>query len=129
MVSDWTPLRDRQFVTCDICPYCKPRGTREQGWPGAGYKYGICDHGGNLVFMEPWKEKKIYGSGYISHKVGGCGLYEMDRLPEITAEAERANKRREEWRQRNEISGMGKDKGGDPDERRKDHHLHEWQVS
>jgi hypothetical protein len=96
VVNGWTPLRDRQFVTCDICPYCKPQGTREQGWPGAGYKYGICDHGGNLVFMEPWEEKKIHGSGYISHKVGGCGLYEMDQLPEITAEVEKANKRREE---------------------------------
>ena len=60
------------------------------------YRYGICDHGGNLVFQEPWKEKKIHGSGYISHKVGGCGLYEMDQLPEITAEVEKANKRKEE---------------------------------
>ena len=57
---------------CAECPHCKPRGKRREGLYGAGYQYGICDFTGNIVFLEPWKEKKISGNGYISHIASGC---------------------------------------------------------
>lgn len=66
------------YLTCAECPHCKPNGIRKDGFLGAGYKYGICEHGGNLVFLEPWEEKRIHGSGYIHHKVSSCGLYEKE---------------------------------------------------
>ena len=66
----------KESLTCTECQHCKPQGIRKEGFMGAGYKYGICGQGGNLVFLEPWKEKRIRGSGYIHHKVSSCGLYE-----------------------------------------------------
>ncbi|MCB6989282.1 hypothetical protein LI187_02035 [bacterium 210820-DFI.6.38] len=36
----------------------------------------ICGMGGNLVYLEPWKERKVCGSGLIHHPVSSCGLYE-----------------------------------------------------
>ena len=70
-------FRDRgiEAYSCAECPHCKQHGIRKEGFMGAGYKYGICRQGGNVVFLEPWKEKKIYGSGYISHKVSSCGRH------------------------------------------------------
>lgn len=59
-----------QYITCAECPRCKQQaGLRN------GAKWGICQMSGNIVYLEPWKEKRISGSGYISHKIGGCGLY------------------------------------------------------
>lgn len=65
----------KDYLPCAECQHCKPQGIRKEGFMGAGYKYGICRQGGNLVFLEPWKEKRIYGSGYISHKASSCGRY------------------------------------------------------
>ena len=64
------------YITCAECPHCKPKGIREDGFLGAGYQYGICGQCGNLVFLEPWKEKRIHGNGYIHHKVSSCERYE-----------------------------------------------------
>ena len=67
---------DKEYVNCSECPYCKPRPERrKKGFWGEGTKYGICGHDGNLVFLEPWKEKKRSGSGYIYHDISGCGMY------------------------------------------------------
>ena len=65
----------KEYIICAECPHCKPQGIRKEGSCGAGYKYGICGHGGNVVFLEDWKEKRIYGSGYIYHKASSCGMY------------------------------------------------------
>lgn len=67
----------KQFIDCPDCPYCKPQGVREKGMYGEGFKYGICGQGGNIVFLEPWREWRLCGSGYIRHKVSSCGLYEV----------------------------------------------------
>ncbi len=61
---------------CYECPHCKPRGIRGKGCNGEGYRYGICQKGGNVVFLEPWKEKKIHGFGYRHHEASTCGMYE-----------------------------------------------------
>lgn len=36
---------------------------------------GICGMGGNIVYLEPWKEKRISGNGYIHHNISSCGLF------------------------------------------------------
>lgn len=27
-----------------------------------------------MIFLEPWKEKRVHGSGYIYHKPSSCGM-------------------------------------------------------
>ena len=67
----------KEYADCSECPHCKPQPERrEKGFWGEGTKYGICGHGGNLVFLEPWKEKRISGNGWIYHKTSGCNLIE-----------------------------------------------------
>lgn len=41
-----------------------------------GVRYGICSMSGNLVYLDPWKEQKACGSGWIHHHVSSCALYE-----------------------------------------------------
>ncbi len=68
----------KEYLTCAECPHCKPQGIRKDGFFGAGYQYGICGQSGNVVILEPWKEKRIHGSGYIHHKVSSCEMYEKE---------------------------------------------------
>ncbi len=72
----------KEWITCAECPHCKPQGIMKKGFYGAGVRYGICGHGGNLVFLEPWKEKRIYGGGYIHHEVSSCRMYEKEKKDE-----------------------------------------------
>lgn len=67
----------KRIIKCDECQYCKPKGVNSFG-RGKGVLYGICGQGGNMVFLEPWREKKVCGSGYIYHKISGCGLYRKE---------------------------------------------------
>ncbi len=69
---------NKEYLDCSECSHCKPQGIRKKGNYGEGYKYGICGHGGNIVFLEPWKEKRLYGGGYIHHNASSCGLYEKE---------------------------------------------------
>ena len=72
-MSEWVPiLNGKEFVTCVDCIKCKPREGLK-----SGIKYGICDEGGNLVYLEPWKEKRIYGGGYVNHHISSCMMYEV----------------------------------------------------
>lgn len=61
----------REFLDCTECPKCKVKEGLKHG-----VRYGICGMGGNLVYLEPWKERKVCGSGLIHHPVSSCGLYE-----------------------------------------------------
>ena len=64
-------IANREFLDCTECPKCMPRdGLRH------GVKYGICGMSGHLVYLEPWKERRICGSGWIHHPVSSCALYE-----------------------------------------------------
>lgn len=71
-------MASKECLTCADCPHCKLHGIRKEGLMGAGYKYGICRQSGNVAFLEPWKEKKICGSGFINHRPSSCGLYEKE---------------------------------------------------
>lgn len=64
-------INKKEYLDCPDCPRCKRRpGLRN------GVKFGICGMGGNIVYLEPWKEKRISGSGYIHHNVSSCGIFE-----------------------------------------------------
>lgn len=65
-------IGSKQYVDCPDCPQCKPKNTLRNG-----ARWGICGMSGNIVYLEPWKEKRIHGSGYINHDVSSCGLFEM----------------------------------------------------
>ena len=61
------------YIRCDTCPWCYDR------YPGKldrdGHHFYICGVGGNMVYKEPRKVKRISGSGYLHYPVSGCGLY------------------------------------------------------
>lgn len=60
-------------IKCDTCPRCKdvyPGKVDEEG-----YHFYICGMGGNKVYKEPRKVKRIYGDGYLRYPVSGCGMY------------------------------------------------------
>lgn len=65
-------IGDREYVDCPDCPQCKPKKTLRNG-----ARWGICGMGGNIVYLEPWKEKRISGYGYIHHNTSSCGLLEI----------------------------------------------------
>ena len=54
-------IGNKEFLDCTECPRCKPTD---------GLKHG------NLVYLEPWKEQRTCGSGWIHHHVSSCALYE-----------------------------------------------------
>lgn len=83
----------RSYIDCLECPHCKPKSGY---WHGV--RYGICDNSGNVVYLEPRREKRIYGSGYIHYLVSSCGLYESveDALKKMTHAAIRQWKERKE---------------------------------
>lgn len=60
----------KEYLDCPDCPECRPQSTLRNG-----VRWGICGDGGNIVYLEPWKEKKANGRGYIHHGVSGCGYY------------------------------------------------------
>lgn len=66
-------IGNREYIDCPDCPRCKPQSTKRHG-----ARWGICGLGGNIVYLEPWKEKKIHGKGYIHHNVSSCGIYEKN---------------------------------------------------
>ena len=68
---------NREYIKCPECPKCKPKeGLRD------GAKWGICGEGGNIVYLEPWKEKRISGKGWIHHPISSCGIYEKNKVKE-----------------------------------------------
>lgn len=46
-------IGNKEYVDCPDCPRCKPKDTLRNG-----VRWGICGMGGNIVYLEPWKEKK-----------------------------------------------------------------------
>ena len=64
-------IGDREFLDCTECPKCKTRDGLKHG-----VRYGICDMSGNIVYLEPWQERRICGKGWIHHHVSSCALYE-----------------------------------------------------
>lgn len=71
----------KEFLDCAECPRCKPKDGLKNG-----VRYGICGMGGNLVYLEPWKERRICGSGWIHHRVSSCALYEKNGMQLTTEE-------------------------------------------
>ena len=63
-------INGKEYIDCPECPKCKKKDTLKNG-----VKWGICGMGGNTVYLEPWKEKRVSGNGYIKHPVSGCGMY------------------------------------------------------
>lgn len=61
------------YIDCSECSKCKPRDALRNG-----VRWGICGMSGNIVYLEPWKERRIKGSGYIHHGVSSCGMYKVD---------------------------------------------------
>ena len=59
------------MIKCDTCPRCKDVYTDRLDYNGN--HFFICGMSGNIVYKEPWKEKRLCGSGYIHHSVSGCG--------------------------------------------------------
>ena len=83
------------MINCDTCPRCY------DPYPDKvdihGNHFNICHLTGNIVYTEPWKEKRYSGHGYIHHSVSTCGLYETieDALNHMTkTEIERWKKER-----------------------------------
>ena len=72
-------VSEKRSLTCVECPKCIPSDEMHYG-----VKFGICSVTGNVVFLEPWKEKKIKGRGWIYHEVTGCGLYRKEESAETT---------------------------------------------
>lgn len=71
-------LAGMEFIDCPDCPHCRPEsGLRN------GVKYGICARGGNVVYLEPWKEKRTRGNGYIHHDVSSCGTIEKRKESDV----------------------------------------------
>ncbi len=64
-------IGNKEFLDCTECQRCKPQDGLKHG-----VRYGICGMGGNLVYLEPWKERRTCGSGWIHHHVSSCALYE-----------------------------------------------------
>ena len=65
---------EMQMINCDTCPRCKD--TYPDRVDADGYHFYICGMSGNIVYKEPHKTKRRYGSGYINYGISGCGLYE-----------------------------------------------------
>ena len=53
-------INGKEYLDCPDCPQCKPQDTLING-----ARWGVCGMGGNTVYLEPWKEKRANGSGYI----------------------------------------------------------------
>lgn len=71
-------IGNKEYVDCPDCPRCKPKDTLRNG-----VRWGICGMGGNIVYLEPWKEKRIYGNDYIKHNTSSCGLFEIVEKTDI----------------------------------------------
>ena len=84
-------VSEKRSLTCVECPKCKPSDKMTYG-----VKFGICSITGNIVFLEPWKEKKAKGRGWIYHDVGGCGLYQTTETTE-TSKIEKSKKKYAIW--------------------------------
>ena len=66
-----TTIERKRYIKCHECPLCKPQeGLRY------GARWGICHIGGDIVYLEPHKEKRIKGSGYIEFQADSCCLWE-----------------------------------------------------
>lgn len=66
-------IGNKEYIDCPECPCCCPQEGLQNG-----ARYGICHGTGNTVYLEPWKEKRISGSGWIHHPVSSCALYEKN---------------------------------------------------
>lgn len=66
-------INDKEYIDCPDCSRCKVKNTLRNG-----VKWGICGMTGNIVHLEPWKEKRKSGHGYIHHDVSSCGLFEKE---------------------------------------------------
>ena len=64
-------LAGKEYIDCPDCQRCKPQSGLKNG-----ARWGICGGAGNIVYLEPWKEKRINGKGWIHHPVSSCALYE-----------------------------------------------------
>jgi hypothetical protein len=79
-------------LKCKDCPRFKDSGHTDH----EGNHFGICGMGGNMVYPEERKVKRVSGRGYIHYQTDGCGLYDTveQALANMTESAVRRYKER-----------------------------------
>ena len=77
-MSEWIPFSKTNFISCPDCIKCEPREGLKHG-----ARYGICGESGNLVYLEPWDEKRISGRGYIHNCISSCLRYEAGSTHDV----------------------------------------------
>ena len=91
-------------LKCKDCPRFKDGGHTDF----EGNHFGICGMGGNMVYPEERKVKRVSGRGYIHYPADGCGLY--DTVEQALADmTEIAVQRYKERMQGNDDNGNGVD--------------------
>ena len=69
----YKPLSEREYYICPECSRCKEK----EGLPN-GVRWGIYSMSGNIVYLEPWEEKRVNKKGMIHHSISGCNLFEKE---------------------------------------------------
>ena len=79
-------------LKCKDCPRFKDSGHTDY----EGNHFGICGMGGNMVYPEERKVKRVSGHGYIHYPPSGCGMYDTveQALADMTEIAVRRYKER-----------------------------------
>lgn len=74
----------KSYILCKDCPRFKD--TDPQKKDVFGNHYGICGMGGNMVYPQKRKIKRIKGKGYIYYGPSSCGMYAsiQDALKDMT---------------------------------------------
>lgn len=64
----------KEVLKCKDCPRCKDADPGKVDHEGN--HYAICGMGGNMVYPEERKVKRVSGRGYIYYPPSGCGMYD-----------------------------------------------------
>lgn len=90
-------------LKCKDCPRFKDAGHIDY----EGNHFGICGMGGNMVYPEERKVKRVSGRGYIHYQPDGCGMY--DTVEQALAKMTKSDVRRyKEKMQKKVVSALKK---------------------